>query len=122
MKFPPLVQKSLVFDDEDRDRRAANPTRWEATKASTPLVNGPGFVPELDEKRLNSQAGRIFELMKDGRWRTLAEITERCKPGGEASMSAQLRSLRKKGHTVNRKRTGNPKSGLFSYQLVVKGK
>jgi hypothetical protein len=92
---------------------------------SSPLINGPGYIKEFDERRLKGQMSRVYNLMKDGRWRTLSEITLACKPGGEASISAQLRGLRRKvngGHTVDRRRKGNPRNGLFEYRLRTTAK
>ncbi len=70
--------------------------------------DGPDYEPEQDHKRLRGQILDIFELMADGNWRTLREI--RFATGHpEASISAQLRHLRKKrfgGHHVDRRREG----------------
>lgn len=79
--------------------------------------NGADYVPERDNARLGAQLGRIFELMKDSRWRTLADISEAT--GDPApSVSAQLRHLRKPrfgGHEVLREHVGN---GLYRYRLM----
>lgn len=76
---------------------------------------------EFDAERLTGQIKRIFELVKDGRWRTLDEIA---KATGDphASISAQLRHLRKKrfgSHTVNKQHRGHKSLGLYEYQLIV---
>ena len=84
-----------------------------------PHFNGADYVPERDWDRLTTQIGRVFNCMKDKRWRTLKEIAEST-GDPEASISAQLRHLRKDrfgGHAVNRKHMG---SGLYRYQLVAK--
>jgi len=81
--------------------------------------NGPEYIPARDNIRLGKQITAIYELMKDGAWRTLEGI-HRATGEPEASISAQLRHLRKArfgGHTVNRRHIG---SGLFEYQLVIK--
>lgn len=60
--------------------------------------------------------------MQDQKWRTLSEI-EKAIEEPQASISAQLRNLRKDkfgGHTVNRQRRGDPCQGLFEYRLVQK--
>jgi len=57
--------------------------------------------------------------MRDGNWRTLPQI-HAATGEPEASISAQLRHLRKErfgGHTVNRRHIEN---GLFEYQLILK--
>lgn len=82
--------------------------------------DGKTFDHELDQARLGDQAQRVFDLMKDGEWRTLAEIeAETGDP--QSSISARLRDFRKVkcgGHAVNRKRRGEGFSGLFEYQLT----
>lgn len=81
--------------------------------------DGSDYLPERDNERLTRQHDKVFNLMKDGEWRTLDEISEAIKEP-QASISAQLRHLRKArfgGHTVNKVYQGN---GLFKYQLIVK--
>lgn len=85
------------------------------------LFNGADYVPERDNARLINQHQTIFNLMKDGNWRTLSRIS---KVTGfpESSISAQIRHLRKArfgGHTVNRRHV---KNGLYEYQLQVNEK
>ena len=82
--------------------------------------NGSDYVPELDQKRLTGQIKRVYELMRDGKFRTLGEIEQRTNDP-QASISAQLRHLRKKrfgGFTVNKRRRGDRENGLFEYQLI----
>lgn len=83
--------------------------------------NGPEYNPEFDLKRLSGQILRIFNLMKDGKWRTLSEI-EHETGDPQSSISAQLRHLRKErfgSHEVNRQPRGNRENGLFEYQLQI---
>ncbi len=85
--------------------------------------NGSDYVPELDNKRLTKQHIRIRDLMLDGKWRTLAEISDTTKDP-EASVSAQLRHLRKErfGSWVLEKRVrGDRTNGLFEYKLNKPG-
>lgn len=82
--------------------------------------SGSDYIQELDSKRLSGQLRRIFELMNDGKWRSLREISE-ITGYGEASVSAQLRNLRKSefgNFIVEKNRSGNPESGLFLYRIV----
>lgn len=75
-----------------------------------------GPVSADDCARLEGQTRRIFLLMADGCWRTLAEI-EYLTQEPQASISAQLRHLRKLrfgGNTVNKRRRGNQ----WEYQLI----
>lgn len=85
--------------------------------------NGPEYQPEFDFKRLSKQHEKIRELMLDGKWRTLLEI-ESITKFPSASISAQLRHLRKKrfgSFTVLRRKRGDRKNGLFEYQVLKEG-
>ena len=89
-------------------------------KPFEPHFDGETYEPEKDWRRLTSQLGRVYQCMKDGKWRGLREISE-ISGGSEASVSARLRDLRKERfgcHVVNRKRVCK---GFFNYQLVIDG-
>lgn len=80
--------------------------------------NGAGYDPARDNARLSTQISRIYHCMKDGAWRTLNQIAETTGDPA-ASISAQLRHLRKErfgGHSVERQHISR---GLFEYRLVV---
>lgn len=82
--------------------------------------DGKTYDPALDHNRLTKQLGRVFELMSDGKWRTLAQIALMT-GSPEASVSARLRDLRKEkfgGYSVKRRRVGEAPQGLFSYKLT----
>lgn len=79
--------------------------------------DGSTYDHEKDYCRLKGQLGRVRLLMSDGKWRTLAEISDHA-GGSEASISARLRDLRKEqygGFIVERERV---EDGLFKYRLV----
>src|SRR4029077_9710255 len=57
-------------------------------------VDGATYEPEFDEERLRGQWRRVFWAMRDGGWRTLAEVS-RVTGDPEASISARLRDFRK---------------------------
>jgi hypothetical protein len=83
--------------------------------------DGPVYDKTVDQARLTGQLLRIFDLMKDGKWRTLSEIAA-ATGDPEASVSAQLRHLKKKRfgeHDVPKRRRGDEKRGLWEYRLVV---
>jgi hypothetical protein len=85
--------------------------------------DGDTYVPELDRARLGAQAQRVLDLMNDGTWRTLGEIST-ATGDPEASCSARLRDLRKPmvgGHQVDRRHRGNPEHGLYEYRLTITG-
>ena len=84
-----------------------------------PKFNGPDYDPQLDWTRLTKQHERVREIMRDGNWRTLKEISKIC-GDPESSVSAQLRHLRKPrfgSWIVDKRRRGNRKQGLFEYRL-----
>jgi len=82
--------------------------------------DGKTYEKKFDKKRLTGQWLVVWDLMKDGCWRTLQEIAQRtgCP---EASISARLRDFRKKkfgGATVERRRRGDWMDGCFEYQVL----
>lgn len=81
---------------------------------------GPSYDAQIDGPRLECQMERIRALMLDGCWRTLPEIQgETGDP--EASISAQLRHLRKPefhSYTVEKRRR-IPRCGLWEYRVVA---
>lgn len=81
-----------------------------------PRFDGTDYDPQRDWTRLTTQLGRVYSCMNDGRWRSLDDIA-RATGDPHASVSAQLRNLRKKrfgGHTVEKKHI---KAGHFLYRL-----
>lgn len=85
-----------------------------------PGHDGKTYDAALDKVRLNAQTLRVYEAMRDGRWRTLVEIAA-ITGDPQASVSARLRDLRKEkfgSHPVERRRRGPPKSGIFEYRVV----
>lgn len=82
--------------------------------------DGSNYDPAFDDARLDKQMGRVYDCMKDGQWRTLSEIAELTKDH-EASISAQLRHLRKPrfgSYIVSRRPRGDRSLGLFEYQVT----
>ena len=92
------------------------------TEQPTFDFDGKAYDPELDQARLSKQIYRVYKLMRDGKWRTLREIHDATN-GPEASVSACLRDFRKERwgrNTVNKQRRGDPKQGLWEYQLILR--
>ncbi len=89
----------------------------------TPQLFGEAISPARDGQRLTSQQTQVEDVMADGFWRTLGNICaelRRRRPGskhGEASISARLRDMRRRGWKVERERTC-PGSGLYQYRAV----
>ena len=83
--------------------------------------NGAEYDPALDNDRLRSQMGRVFAVMRFGRWLTLKEIAA-VTGDPEASISAQLRHLRKPrfgSYRVDRRPRGDRRLGMFEYRLAL---
>lgn len=80
--------------------------------------SGSTFDPKFDFSRLARQAAKVFDLMSDGAWRTLGEISEATRTP-EASASARLRGFRSMGVTVERRRRGCEMAGVHEYRVIV---
>jgi len=81
--------------------------------------NGESYVPTLDRERLTGQRRRVYAAMLDGKWRTLGEIAA-ITNDPEASISAQLRHLRKPrfgSYTIEKRRHGQESRGLWEYRI-----
>lgn len=82
---------------------------------------GPTYRRAHDAARLSDQHNRIKALMLDGGWRTIRAISA-ATGDPEASVSAQLRHLRKSrfgGFTVERRPSGDRSRGLFEYRVLA---
>jgi hypothetical protein len=80
--------------------------------------NGSDYDAQRDDVRLRGQQLRIWTVMSDGVWRTLRKIAERT-GDPEASISAQLRHLRKPrfgSFIVDKRHLG---SGLYEYRVTA---
>ena len=80
--------------------------------------DGADYSPDRDNPRLKGQILRVWEVMKDGRWRTLRQIADMTHDP-EASISAQLRHLRKDrfgAHQIEREYIDN---GAYKYRLII---
>lgn len=100
------------------DATSPEPARQMTLAEAQP--DGDTYTPELDRARLGAQAQRVLDLMNDGRWRTLGEISDQTHDP-EASISARLRDLRKPafgGHTIDRRHRGPAEHGQYEYRLV----
>jgi hypothetical protein len=78
--------------------------------------DGADYQHERDCERLSGQLLRVWECIKDGQWRTLSRIST-ITGDPEASISAQLRHLRKPrfGRFHVEKRYIN--NGLYEYRV-----
>ena len=120
-----MTQRDLFsrYDDAPSNERRA-----EGSSALPPIpgvsevrFSGPAYDETADDARLRGQILRVFDVMKDGRWRTLSEI-ERLTGDPQASISAQLRHLRKPrfgAHELEKRSRGERTAGLWEYRLLV---
>jgi len=82
-----------------------------------PKFGGFTFDQERDGPRLNRQCQTVFDLMIDGKFRTLREISRSCNEP-EASVSARLRDLRKPrfgSYNVERRHVA---AGVWEYRVL----
>ncbi len=80
--------------------------------------NGSDYRPDRDDVRLTGQLLRVWGVMAKGAWHTLDEIS-RLTGDPAASVSAQLRHLRKPrfgGHQVEKEYISN---GLYKYRVIA---
>lgn len=88
-----------------------------------PDFDGETYERELDHERLGAQALRVWTVVSDGVWRTLAEIEE-LTGDPQASISARLRDFRKRKfgeHDVERRRRDTGR-GLWEYRVIARVK
>jgi hypothetical protein len=91
---------------------------------STPDFAGSDYSPALDRERLLSQHAKVKTFMlRDNEWRTLRDIAAAIGEP-EASISAQLRHLRREAFgafKVEKRRAERGGSvGLFEYRVLGK--
>jgi hypothetical protein len=80
------------------------------------MTYGPAYDASRDHARLEAQLASIWAYIHDQHWFTLGEVEEAL-GHPQASISAQLRHLRKHrfgGHTVRKRYLSG---GLWEYQL-----
>ena len=78
--------------------------------------DGADYNPALDDNRINKQLGRVWQALSSGQWMTLDEL-ETATNDPQASISAQLRHLRKErfgSHDIQRQRRT---TGTWEYRL-----
>lgn len=79
--------------------------------------DGTTFSRSRDGARLNKQAQDVFDVMADGKWHDLEEVSL-LTDHPEASVSARLRDLRKPkfgGRIIEKQCHGR---GLWTYRMV----
>lgn len=75
-------------------------------------------VPGIDVSQWSAQLKAVYQVMRDGRWRSLAEIAFQAK-APEASASARIRDLANlKGIPHERRKAREGK--LYEYRIILK--
>lgn len=93
---------------------------YAATLPSPPAsvaFDGVTYDPDQDHQRLKGQLWKVFELLSDGQWHTLAEMKNYA-GGSEAGCSARIRDLKKEqygGRVVEKQRVAG---GLWEYRMM----
>lgn len=90
--------------------------------------SGSDYVPKHDQERLTKQIPRVYEVMRDGKYRTIKEICAEIffrfgENYPETSVSANTRNLRKVpfgSHNVVKRHRGERKNGCWEYAIVDK--
>lgn len=83
--------------------------------------SGETYNEKQDRVRLTGQYKRVRDVMADGYWRTLEEISLLAGAPPQ-SVSARLRDLRKErfgSHHVERRSRGDHSLGIFEYRLIM---
>ncbi len=79
---------------------------------------GETFERKRDRRRLDGQALRVFEAIKDGKWYTLQQIALAAKCP-EASASARLRDFRRPEFLNAKVEREYVSNGLHKYRLIL---
>lgn len=93
----------------------------ENLKLENVRFDGSDIDSKKDNERLTGQIKAIFDLMKDGKFRTLREIEDSTN-FPQSSISAQLRNLRKErfgSFNIDKRSRGDRENGLFEYRIVI---
>lgn len=85
------------------------------TTYPSPRFRGDDYSPARDDVRLKKQFDRVFEVMSDGGWHTIAAVAEITEDPPQ-SVARQIRYIRskKKGLKVERRYDGK---GLYSFRI-----
>lgn len=95
---------------------------WEPPALPSPPRNsafdGRTYASDRDYERLSGQLKAVFDVMRDGKWRTLSEIQAHV-DGSEAAISARLRDLRKLKYGAHEVQREHIERGLYRYRVVA---
>lgn len=83
----------------------------------SPEFKGDDYVPSRDEPRLLKQFDRVWNVMRDGTWHTIAAVSQVTgdPPQSVARQIRYIRSPKRGGYSVERRHDGG---GLYSFRVV----
>ena len=113
--------RAVVQQQEDRRRGnlSAVPTETPAAPPAPPGPAGGVMVRPLDAERLSAQSRRVWDVLQDGKWRTLRELADAAN-APEASVSARFREFRSEEFgSQPMEAEPIPGSSQFRYRLAV---
>lgn len=117
-----LLNRVIAVGGKDRSAAILKCIEAGIAHAHEPDPNQIPLFSDEDRERINHQREKVFDLMKDGRARTLEQIAKAI--GAPATsipaISARLRDARKRrygAHTVEKQQL---RPGLFEYRLIVR--
>jgi len=90
----------------------------EARVEAVPEFDGATYSHDRDHVRLGKQMLAVVEVLKDGDWHTLAELSQRT-GYPEASISARIRDCRKARFGGKEIVSDYVRRGLWRYRLVL---
>lgn len=85
------------------------------TPPNPPVFHGETFDAERDGKRLNAQSKRVFMLMRDGKKRSLSDMSG-ITGDPPASISARFRDLKRHGFDMRKQYVSQ---GLWVYWMHI---
>jgi hypothetical protein len=89
-----------------------------------PDFDGEVYESDLDRERLTGQLLKVYEVMRDHEWRTIAEIQALTGIRLDGSISKQLRHLRYErfgAYLVEKRRRGPAGVGVWEYRVGERG-
>lgn len=117
-----LLARIMAVGGKDKTQAALKCIEAGIAHANDPDPNQIHLFSNEDRERINHQREKVFELMQDGKARTLEQIAKAI--GAPATsipaISARLRDARKPRfgrHTVEKNQI---RPGLFEYRLIVR--
>lgn len=116
-----MLSKVMAVGGKDRSQAILKCIEAGVEQANAPEPGQLNLFSEDAQARANTQRQHVFEVMKDGKPRTISAIAQAigARPESIPAIGARLRDFRKPkfgSHTVEKKEV---RPGLFEYKLVI---